>query len=68
MLNEAYQHQAHTRLDMFYWIAIPIIVIGLISVGLILVSQGMDRVFNPRVRARYEQTSSDDSAPEITNR
>ena len=59
MMNEAYQHQAHARLDMFYWIAVPIVVIGLVSIGLILVAQGMDRVFNPRVRARYERSSGD---------
>jgi len=58
-MNEAYQHQAHARLDMFYWIAVPIVVIGLVSIGLILVAQGMDRVFNPRVRARYERSSGD---------
>ena len=39
-----------------YWLIIPMIAIVLLSYGLILFSQGMDRVFNPRVRARHAKT------------
>jgi peptide/nickel transport system permease protein len=34
----------------------------LLSFGLILLAQGLDRVFNPRVRARHARTMTDDDA------
>lgn len=55
MLNQAYIRQAHTSVDRLYWLLVPIIAIAVLSIGLILFSQGMDRLFNPRVRARIEQ-------------
>ncbi len=36
-----------------HWLLAPMITIVILSFGLILFSQGTDRVFNPRVRARH---------------
>ena len=41
-----------------YWLIEPMIVIIVLTLGLVLFSQGLDRVFNPRVRARHSQTLS----------
>jgi peptide/nickel transport system permease protein len=39
-----------------HWLYVPMIALTLFSFGLILFSQGMDRVFNPRLRARHAKT------------
>ena len=41
-----------TEATMFY---IPLLVIVFFSVGLILLAQSMDALFNPRIRARHEE-------------
>jgi peptide/nickel transport system permease protein len=52
-----------------HWIFTPMITVALLSVGLILFSQGMDQIFNPRIRARHVKsisnadTDEDDEAP-----
>lgn len=43
-----------------HWFLIPILTIIILSLGLILFSQGTDRLFNPRVRARHAKTIADD--------
>jgi len=57
MLNEAYQTGDAT--EHIYWILVPLLTIVLASLGFILFAQGLDRVFNVRLRARYEKTSED---------
>jgi len=54
MLNQAYEVGAVTSPQLFYTIALPLLAIVLLSWGLIMVSQGLDRVVNVRVRARDE--------------
>lgn len=41
-----------------YWLIEPMIAIIILTLGLVLFSQGLDRVFNPRVRARHSNTIS----------
>ena len=41
-----------------HWLYFPMLVLLVFSLGLILLSQGMDRIFNPRLRARHEETAS----------
>lgn len=53
MLNTAYQTGALMTEDMYHWVIVPTLLIIFLSAGLILLSQGLDRVFNPRVRARH---------------
>ena len=51
-LNNAYSNGALFGMETLYWLLVPIVAIVGLAFGLILVSQGMDRIFNPRVRTR----------------
>jgi peptide/nickel transport system permease protein len=44
-----------------HWLIFPMVAISLLTLGLILVSQGTDRLFNPRVRARHAKTIAEES-------
>ncbi|GCF15880.1 peptide ABC transporter permease [Haloarcula mannanilytica] len=59
ILNLAYGANAHTRLAALHWFLVPMVAIVVISIGLILLGQSLDRVFNPRVRARHEKTTAE---------
>jgi peptide/nickel transport system permease protein len=61
MLNVAVQRNAHTDPDLLFWIFVPILALAFLSVGVIFFSQGLDRLFNPRVRARYAQEDAEAS-------
>jgi ABC-type dipeptide/oligopeptide/nickel transport system permease component len=63
VLDEAYSNAAIAAPRAYHWIAVPMVTIVLFILGLILVSQSLDRVFNPRVRTRHA-THQDDEAPE----
>lgn len=54
MLNQAYINGAMNSLALIYWLLVPMITISTLTIGLIFVSQGMDQLFNPRIRARHE--------------
>lgn len=56
-LKQAYAWGAHYRPEALHWFLVPMVAIVFISVGLILLGQSLDRVFNPRVRARHEKTT-----------
>lgn len=56
-LNQAYDAGAHYRPGALHWFLVPMIAIVFFSIGLILLGQSLDRVFNPRVRARHEKRS-----------
>lgn len=51
-LNYAYEGGGLLTMEAFHWLLVPIIAIIGLTFGLILVSQGLDRVFNPQVRTR----------------
>lgn len=59
-LNYAYEANAHIREAALHWFLVPMVAIIGISIGLILLGQSLDRVFNPRVRARHEKTTAED--------
>ncbi|RDZ63917.1 ABC transporter permease [Haloferax sp. Atlit-12N] len=63
-LNFAYNGGALFSWSAAHWLLVPMAAIIGLSVGLILLGQGMDRVFNPRVRTRLtgesESTASAD--------
>lgn len=61
MLNRAYEAGAFYRPQAMHWFLLPAIVIIVIGVGLVLLSQSLDRVFNPRVRARHEKRTDSQS-------
>jgi len=68
LMNFAYnRHAALTPAGPHYVIFVPMIPIILLSLGLILLSQGTDRLFNPRVRTRHEgETRAEDDDEEST--
>lgn len=64
MLNQAYEGGALVSISLFYWLFIPMAVISLLSIGLILAAQGLDRVFNVRIRTRHASGSGDEGEEE----
>lgn len=50
-----------------HWLFVPMFTIVLISLGFILLSQGLDRVFNPRIRARHVKSVVKDETDEQTD-
>lgn len=63
-LNNAYNQGALFTSEALHWFIVPIVAIVGLSFGLILLSQGMDRIFNPRVRTRL--TGESESVDEET--
>jgi len=68
MMNYGYnQFGALTPDGPHYIIFVPMIPIIFLSLGLILLSQGTDRLFNPRVRTRHQgETRTEDGSEENT--
>lgn len=66
MLNMAYTSGQMTSLKQIHWLLVPMMAIILVSLGFIMLAQGMDRVFNVRLRARHAKTrsSEDGGTPE----
>jgi peptide/nickel transport system permease protein len=54
MLDMAVSNNALLTMTALHWVVLPTLTIVMLSYGLILLSQGMDRLFNPRVRARKQ--------------
>jgi peptide/nickel transport system permease protein len=50
----------------FHWLLVPMLTIIVLALGLTLLAQGADRVFNPRVRARHAKTVADDDDRQAT--
>lgn len=61
ILNQAFSTgTVMYSLDVTHWLLVPMFTIILLTYGLILFSQGTDRIFNPRVRARHSKTVESD--------
>ncbi|KZN26275.1 ABC transporter permease [Haladaptatus sp. R4] len=60
MMQKAYNNANLTNPNQIHWLLIPMIFIILISLGFILLAQGLDRVFNVRLRARHESAGGDE--------
>lgn len=59
MINTAYTSGgALYSIELVHWLLAPIFAILLLSLGFVLLSQAADQVFNPRIRARHEKTTS----------
>lgn len=55
VLNQAYmQSGALYSLEAAHWLLVPLVTITFLNFGFVLLSQSLDQVFNPRVRARHE--------------
>jgi len=64
MMNWAYeQNGALTPDGPQYMIIVPMLPIIFLSLGFILISQGTDRLFNPRVRTRHEGETRAEEGP-----
>jgi len=53
MMNQAYQNGALYTWESAHWLLVPMSVIILFTLALVLLSQGIDRVFNPQIRTKY---------------
>lgn len=56
MMNLARTAGALRSMQIIHWLVFPMFAITLFTFGLIALAQGMDRVFNPRVRARHAKS------------
>jgi peptide/nickel transport system permease protein len=55
VLSQAYkQAGALYSLEAAHWLLVPLLTITMLNFGFVLLSQSLDQVFNPRVRARHE--------------
>ena len=66
VMNLAYENGAHYRPDALHWLLVPVFAIVFLSVGLVLLAQSLDRVFNPRVRARSSEGGDEDESTTAT--
>nr|WP_281271563.1 ABC transporter permease [Halopiger aswanensis] len=62
VLDAAQRNNALYSLGQVHYIAVPAVFIIVLSMGLILVSQSLDRISNPRIRARHAK-SVDEEEP-----
>lgn len=66
MMNLAYRTAgALYTLDTAHWLLAPMLTIILLSLGLTLLAQGADRLFNPRIRARHADNAPDEDTGEV---
>lgn len=63
MMNLAYKSGALFNMNLAHWFLAPMITIVVLSLGLILLGQGMDRIFNPRIRARHAKSTKATEEP-----
>lgn len=61
ILNLAYNNGALYTAGSAHWLIIPMIAITGLSFAFILIAQGMDRLFNPRLRARHSKHVDDEA-------
>lgn len=67
MMNQAYQTGALFNMNLAHWFIAPMVTIVLFSLGLILLSQGLDRIFNPRIRAKHAKHTGGDRETAMTD-
>lgn len=70
MMNAAVNRAGATSSPAaFHWLLMPMLTIIVLALGLTLLAQGADRIFNPRVRARHAKsiTSDDESSSTKTD-
>jgi peptide/nickel transport system permease protein len=62
-MNRAYRNSgALYSWDLAYTLLVPMLTILILSLGLVLLSQGADRIFNPRVRAGKSSVIADEES------
>ncbi|MDS0300148.1 ABC transporter permease [Halogeometricum sp. S1BR25-6] len=61
MMNAAVNRAGATSSPTaFHWLLVPMVTVIILALGLTLLAQGADRVFNPRVRARHAKSVAGD--------
>ena len=65
MLDRAYQAGALWNTGVLHELLVPLFAIFLLSLGLILFSQGTDRLFNPRIRAKHTTQATETSDEDV---
>ncbi|WP_435320891.1 ABC transporter permease [Haloarchaeobius sp. TZWSO28] len=60
MMNLSYKGGALFDPNLTHWFVVPTVTVVILSLGLILFGQGMDRLFNPRIRARHAKHTPND--------
>ncbi len=69
MMNLAYSTGGSLyTLDTAHWLFFPMLAITLLSLAFILLAQGADRIFNPRIRARHASRRAGDDEGEPGDR
>lgn len=58
-MNIAYKSGALFNMNLAHWFLAPMITIVVLSLALILLGQGMDRIFNPRIRAQHAKATKE---------
>lgn len=61
MMQRAYNQINLRSTSQLHWMLVPMLAIAFLSLGFVLFSQGLDRVFNVRLRARHSQTKGGES-------
>ncbi|WP_435196298.1 ABC transporter permease [Natronomonas sp. EA1] len=65
MMNAAVNRAGATSsAAAFHWLLMPMLTIIILALGLTLLAQGADRIFNPRVRARHARSIEGDGDDE----
>lgn len=59
ILNQAWSANAIYGAGKLHWLLVPLFVIVLFTYALTLLAQSTDRLFNPKVRARHENSTSE---------
>ncbi|MFC4990301.1 ABC transporter permease subunit [Saliphagus infecundisoli] len=60
VLDAAEESGALLATDQVHYMFAPVVFIALLSMGLILLAQSLDRISNPRIRARHAKSAEDD--------
>ena len=69
MLQFAYEYGSLYLPGTLHWILIPTVTIALFTTSLLLIAQGAERVFNPRIRARHASRAvSDEGVTDLDER
>jgi peptide/nickel transport system permease protein len=65
-LRAAYDGGAMYRIGLIHWLLVPTLAIVILSIGMILLAQSLDRVFNPRVREKHKRGKKSEEPAEKT--
>lgn len=63
MMQNAYEQGGLYTWQIAHWLIFPMVAIVLLSFGLIMLGQAGDKIFNPRLKARYANSSEETRSP-----